>query len=170
MGTWHNSDGLPVRFGRDIGKRQASSGITRGSVVRTAGAYKEMVIQVDLEGAARTTFTADRNNDGTLDGFEVGLDTPIPSGAKIIGMENIVHETPAGGTTFAVGTYQVDGDAIDADGLAAASATAVGAAGAQVGTKLTEDAYVGIVTVGTYTAGKLTLIIRYIDSPAQTLA
>lgn len=167
MGTWHNKDGLLVRFGRDVGKRQASSGIQRGSVVSTDGMYKELVLEVDLEGAARTTFTADRNNDGTLDGFEVGLDTPLPSGAQIMDVKAVINETPAGGTTFAVGTYQVDGTAIDAEGLAAASATALGAAGAQVGTILAQDGYVGVVTVGTYTAGKMTLIIRYIDPPAS---
>lgn len=170
MGTWHNPDGLPVRFGRDVGKRQASSGITRGSVVNTLGNTKELVLQVDLEGAARTTYTADRNNDGTLDGFEVGLDTPLPSGALILDVRAVVHETPAGGTTFSVGTFQVDGDAIDADGLAVASATALGADGAQVGTELSEEAYVGVVTVGTYTAGKLTLIVTFIPEPAATLA
>lgn len=162
MGTWHNSDGLPVRFGRDIGKRKASSGGQRGSVVVTAGNIQELTLQVDLEGAARTTFTFDRNNDGTLDGFENGLDTPIPSGAKILSVESVVLETPAGGTTFQFGTFQVGGTAIDDDGLTVASATAVGAAGAQVGTVLAEAAYVAAKTVGTYSAGKIQLIVRFI--------
>lgn len=166
--SWHNKDGLPVRFGREVGKRLASSGIERGSVVRTDGMYKELVLQVDLEGAVRTTYTHDRNNDGTLDGFAVGLDTPLPAGAQIMDVKAVINETPVTTTgTFAVGTYQVDGTAIDADGLAAASATTLGAAGAQVGTVLSQDAYVGVaVATAAYTAGKLTLIVRYIDPPA----
>lgn len=162
MGTWRNSDGLIVRFGRDVGKRKASSGIQRGSAVRTAGNVHELTLQVDLEGAARTTYTSDRNNDGTLDGFEVGLDTPLPSGAKILSVETVVLETPAGGTTWEVGTFQVGGTAIDSDGLLAASAVNPGAAGAQVGTVLSENGYVAATTVGTYTAGKVLLVVRFI--------
>lgn len=173
MSTWKNSDGLFVRFGRDVGKREAASGtgagVQRGSVVRTAGNIIELTFEVDLQGAARTTFTADRNNDGTLDGFILGLDTPLPSGAKILSVDTVALETPAGGTTWALGTYQVDGTAIDADGLTAASAVAQGADGAQVGTVLSQDAYVAAATVGTYTAGKLQVIVRAIV-PAATIA
>jgi hypothetical protein len=173
MSTWKNSDGLFVRFGRDVGKREAASGsgagVQRGSVVRTAGNEIELTFQVDLEGAARTTYTADRNNDGTLDGFILGLDTPLPAGCKIVDVETVALETPAGGTTWALGTFQVDGTAIDADGLTAAAAVSQGADGAQVGTVLSQAGYVAVTTVGTYTAGKLHVVIRAIV-PAADLA
>jgi hypothetical protein len=170
MGSWKNSDGLMVRYGREQGKREASSGTgagaQRAAAMNNRGSIKELVLEVDLEGAARTTFTADRNNDGTLDGFMLGLDTPIPANAKILSVESLVLETPAGGTTFQLGTFQVDGTAIDDDGLTAASATAVGAAGAQVGTKIAEAGYVAVKTVGTYTAGKVVFVIRFLSPPA----
>lgn len=173
MSTWKNSDGLFVRFGRDVGKREAASGtgagVQRGSVVRTAGNIIELTFQVDLEGAARTTFTADRNNDGTLDGFILGLDTPLPAGSKVLDVQTVALETPAGGTTWALGTYQVDGTAISAAGLTAASAVAQGADGPVVGTVLSQDSYIAATTVGTYTAGKLHVVVRALV-PAADLA
>lgn len=173
MATWKNSDGLPVRFGRDVGKREAASGsgagVQRASVVRTAGNIIELTFQVDLEGAARTTYTFDRNNDGTLDGFMVGLDCPLPSGCKVLDVNTVALETPAGGTTWALGTFQVDGTAISAAGLTAASAVTQGANGAVVGTVLTQDSYVAVTTVGTYTAGKLHVVVRALV-PAADLA
>ena len=146
-----NSDGLVVRFGRDQGLRGSRAAVTTDTTK-----VNELVLTVDLEGAARTIFTMDRNNDGTLDGFS-GLDTPIPSGAKILGFDEITLETPAGGTNYTIGTFQMDGDAIDADGIRVAAGTA----GAQVGTQLAEDGYVGVVTTGTYTAGIIKVVIRY---------
>lgn len=149
-----NSDGLAVRFGRDQGARGSRAGVTR-----TAGKISELVLTVELTGAARTIFTMDRNNDGTLDGFAVGLDTPIPANAKIISVDEIVN-TAAAGTTpdHTVGTFQVDGTVIDADGLIVAT---TGADGALVGTEVAQDSYVSVVTTGTHTAGNVTLVVRY---------
>jgi hypothetical protein len=160
---FHNADGLPVRFGRSQGRRKNTvSGAGRLGANKTMGEMQEVELNVTLTGAARTAFTADRNNDGTMDGFEKGLDSYIPNGAKIVDIRSIALETPAGGTTWQLGTFQVDGTAIDDDGLTVAAAVAQGADGAQVGTVLGQDAYVTVKTVGTYTAGKLHLIIRYL--------
>lgn len=149
-----NADGLVVRFGRDQGLRGARAGVTT-STTKT----NELVLTVDLEGAARTIFTMDRNNDGTDDGFSL-LDTPIPSGAVIKDFDIVTLETPAGGTNYTVGTFQINGTAIDADGIRVTGGTA----GAQVGTQLAQAGYVGVVTTGTYTAGILKIIVRYVIS------
>jgi hypothetical protein len=151
MATQINSDGLLLRFGRDQGKRGAKAGVTTSTTKKN-----ELVLEVDLEGVARTTFSTDRNNDGTVDGFS-GLDTPLPAGARIISQNTIELEAAAGGTSFTVGTFQLDGTVDDADGIRVAAGTN----GAQVGTQLTAARYVGVQTVGTYTAGKYKIIIEY---------
>jgi hypothetical protein len=154
MATQVNSDGLLLRYGRDQGKRGAKAGVTTSTTKRN-----ELVLFVDLEGVARTIYSTDRNNDGTVDGFS-GLDTPIPANARILSQNAIQIEAPAGGTSFTVGTYQLDGTVDDADGIRVAAGTD----GAQVGTQLTAARYVGVATVGTYTAGKYKIIIEYMIS------
>lgn len=152
MATQINSDGLLLRFGRDQGVRGAKAGVTTSTTKRN-----ELVLTVDLEGVARTIYSTDRNNDGTVDGFS-GLDTPIPAGAIILSQKAIQLEAPAGGTNFTVGTYQEDGTVDDADGIRVAAGTD----GAQVGTQLSAARYVGVVTTGTYTAGQYKIIIEYL--------
>jgi hypothetical protein len=166
---YHNADGLPVRFGRSQGRRKNTvSGAGRIGAIRKSGMVQELIMQADLAGAARTMFTADRDNNGTMDGFEKGLDSFIPNGSYIIGTDVIALVTPAGGTTWQLGTFQVDGTAIDGDGLLVASAVAAGAAGAQAATVIAQDAYVTVKTAGTYTAGKLQIIVKYM-LPEATL-
>lgn len=152
MSTVINSDGLLLRFGRDQGVRGAKAGVTTSTTKRN-----ELVLFVDLEGVARTVYSTDRNNDGTADGFG-GLDTPIPAGAIILGQKAIQIEAPAGGTSYQVGTYQENGTAIDDDGIRLPT---TGADGAQINTQLATKAYVGVKTVGTYTAGQFKIIIDY---------
>lgn len=152
MPTWVNKDGLMVRYGVDQGKRG-----DRTSVTNAYTKVNELTAEFTLTGAARTLYTADLNNDGTLDGFN-GLDTAIPAGAKILSADFILTEAPAGGTNWAAGTYQEAGTVDDADGLL----TVLSAAGAQVGTTLSAARYVTLVTTGTYTAGKVRLVVRYL--------
>lgn len=152
MSTAVNSDGLLVRFGRDQGVRGNKAGVTNSLNKR-----QELIIEATLKGAARTLFTTDRNNDGTLDGFS-GLDAYLPAGARITKQDVIILETPAGGTNFAVGTYQLNGTADDAAGIR----TTAGADGAQVNTQLSAARYVGVVTTGTYTAGRVKIIVEYL--------
>jgi hypothetical protein len=154
MATTINSDGLLVRFGRDQGVRGAKAGVTTSTTKRN-----ELVLFVDLEGVARTIYSTDRNNDGTVDGFS-GLDTPIPAGAVILSQKAIQIEAPAGGTSFIVGTYQLNGTADDDDGIRVIAGTD----GAQVGTQLAAARYVGVKTAGTYTAGQYKIIIEYMVS------
>jgi hypothetical protein len=152
MATQVNSDGLLLRFGRDQGVRGAKAGVTTSTTKRN-----ELVLTVDLEGVARTIYSTDRNNDGTVDGFS-GLDTPLPAGARIVAQHAIQIEAPAGGTNFTVGTYQLNGTVDDADGIRVAAGTD----GVQVGTQLSAARYVGVTTTGTYTAGIFKIVIEYI--------
>lgn len=152
MSTVVNSDGLLIRFGRDQGVRGTKAGVTTSTTK-----YNELILEVDLEGAARTIYTTDRNNDGTADGFS-GMDAYLPANCIIMDQQAIVTETPAGGTNFTVGTYQENGTVDDADGIR----TTTGTDGAQVGTQLTAKRFVGVVTTGTYTAGKYKIIIQYL--------
>src|SRR3712207_4272980 len=99
MPAFFNSNGLLVRFGRDQGNRGAKAGVTTSTTK-----LNELVFEVELAGPARTIFSTDRNNDGTLDGFS-GLDTPLPARARLISQNIITLVTPAGGTSFTVGTY-----------------------------------------------------------------
>jgi hypothetical protein len=157
MAIYHNNDGLPVRFGRDQGRRKnTTTGAGRLGVVKKFGEIQQAELNVDLAGAARTLFTADRNNDGTMDGFEKGLDTFLPNGATVLAVRVVTLVTPAGGTSYSLGTYQVDGTAISATNLVNAG-TALSSPLA-----IAQDSFVTASTVGTYTAGKLKFIIEYI--------
>lgn len=147
-----NSDGLLVRFGREQGNRAGRAGVTTSTTK-----HNELVLEVSLAGDAGSRFFTDRNNDGTNDGFS-GLDTALPSGCKIISQDVIVTEDPAGGTSYEVGTFNENGTAIDTDGIR----TAAGANGAQVGTQLASNQFVTVTTVGTYTAGKVKIVVRYL--------
>lgn len=154
MAEFINSDGLLVRFGRSQGDRGARAGVTTSTTK-----VNELVLTVTLTGAARTIYSSDLNNDGTNDGF-TALDTPIPANAVILSQDVVTLVTPAGGTNYAVGTYQQNGTVDDADGIRKTDGTN----GAQVGTQLTAARNVGVVTTGTYTAGKVKVIIRYLIS------
>lgn len=149
--NWVNDDGLQVRYGLNQGVRGAKPASTNST-----SKEQELVLEVDLEGAARTIYSADLNNDGTLDGF-TDLDATLPAGAHISGQRVIVLEALAGGTNYAVGTYQKNGTAVDADGIRVTAGTD----GALVGTTLAAAANVAVVTTGTYTAGKVKIIINY---------
>lgn len=148
---WVNPDGLLVRFGPNQGQRGAKAGVTMG-----AGKRRELVLTVDLTGPARTVYTADLNNDGVADGF-TGLDTPLPAGALIKSQSVRTLVTPAGGTNYAVGTYQKNGTVDTAAGLR----TTAGADGTQINTQIAADRYVTVVTTGTYTAGRIQIVIGY---------
>lgn len=152
MGTWFNQDGLEVNFDKSIGVRGDKAGTTQSN-----SKEQELVLRVVLTGAARTIYTADRNNDGTLDGFSQ-KDGFLPAGALITDQRVIELVAPAGGTNYAVGTYALAGTVDDADGIRVTAGTN----GAQVGTKLAARKNVGVVTTGTYTAGEIEIIVRYL--------
>lgn len=157
---WHNTDGLPVRFGRSQGRRKNTvSGVGKTGIEKTMGERKQLVFQVDLAGAARTLYPADRDNNGTMDGFEKGLDTFLPNGAIVFSCDVEQIVAPAGGTSYSVGTYQVDGTASSATNIVNAGTPLAAAV------TLAQDSFVTASTVGTYTAGKLKFVIHYADAP-----
>lgn len=161
MAQWFNADGLKVDYGRENALKTF-----RPYSVKTLGTKTEVVFRFDLSDqsvfAAGTTFTTDRDNDGTKDGFNLG-DFVIPDQAVIDEATIYMTDTAgAGGTSIALGTFQLDGTAIDADGLITATNGAVAnltannkqaGSGALIGTGVTQDSYVGLVVVGTFTAG-----------------
>lgn len=166
MATWYNPDGLLVEDGRDRRRK-----FNQAKQVVTAGHIQEIKIPFDLAILGTgTTYTTDRNNDGTKDGFNTG-DCFIPDQAHVLSAEVFMFDTAAaGGTAITVGTFTETGTAIDADGFvtAAVATNAAMAAnarlagnGAQINTALTQPGYVGIVATGTFTAGKGYVLIRY---------
>lgn len=159
MATYVNSDGLEVRFGSDIGKRGFKAGVTTG-----AGKRRELVVEIDLVklGANGTGFTADLNNDGTAEAFNPS-NTSLPINARIVKVTPIIMTTPAGGTSYSLGTFQEAGTVVDADGLW----TDAGAEGAQVGTAVASGTGPWFVTAkatGTYTAGVVKFVVEYLTN------
>ena len=158
--TWNNNDGLQVRFGTAQGNRE-SNGQRRPGVTNSTSHLQELVYWVDLEGAARTTYTADLNNDATKDGF-TNLDAFIPSGVIVTEVEWITEEASAGGTNWELGTYQIDGTIVDIDAVINDnSGPEVGALVAN-GTPTSQKLWLATRTTGTYSAGKFKVFIRYI--------
>lgn len=177
--TWFNEDGLVQRYGGY--HTNPANRVNRAGELRSVGEKKILEIDLDLIRIANTavTYTTDRDNDGANDGFNTG-DPYLPAGAVIESAKVYMSEAAAGGTSIAVGTYQLDGTAIDADGFitttngAAANMAAIGAvvtgSGADIGTthSTTLDGYIAVVGAGTWTAGKGRLVITYIDTLADS--
>ena len=165
MATWYNNDGLRVPFGKDTARE--TKGIMAAPSVD--GVIQQMVVDInydDLPG-----FTADLDNDGTLDGFDA--QTPfIPAGSYITRAFIIVETAFAGGTSYDIGLYDEDGNVIDADGIDAAvgvaalgANAAVACDGALVGGTSTvgaKNAYLVVAATGNFTAGKAKLVIEYV--------
>ena len=168
MSQWYNADGLKVDFGRANNIKTFQP-----YAVNSMGTQKEAVFRFDLgsdEFDAGVTYTTDRNNDGTKDGFNAG-DFTIPDQAVVDSVEvYLTDEAAAGGTSIAVGLFEEDGTAVDADGFvtAANGATAnlvangkVTGSGADIGVGTVGRYHVGMTIVGNYTAGKGEVIVRY---------
>jgi hypothetical protein len=176
---WTNPDGLQVKFGNYY--REAGNFVNVARALPSKGGLvKEIVIDYDLAelGANGVSYTSDLNNDGTRDGFNTG-DCCLPANASVLRVLSVTSVAAAGGTSIALGTFALDGTAIDADGLITATEGVVAnqnlvggrtyGAGAYVATSVdtpgigTADGYLAITAVGTYTAGKGRILIEYID-------
>ena len=162
--TWTNDDGLQVPFGQDQARQTQSI----PGKVAVPGPTEYLVMDVNFDDLP--TFTADLNNDGTLNGFS-DSDVYIPAGSYITNATFIVETLFAGGTSYDIGTYEQDGTTIDVDGIDDAMLLTVidGANdvvkcdGALAGgiLSVTLDSYIKFVEAGTFTAGKGKLIIEY---------
>lgn len=163
MVQWTNDDGLQVPFGQDQARETAS---IPGKAI---GGVKQYYV-VDINWDDLPTFTADLNNDGTRNGFS-DSDAYIPAGSYITKATLIVETLFAGGTDYDLGFYEQDGTVIDAVEIDEAVALTVldGANdvhicdGAIVGGILstTLDSYLVVAETGTFTAGKMKLVIEY---------
>ncbi len=182
LGQWFNADGLLVKFGEYY--KNPTNFVNRVRQLNTLGGRTQLEIDVDLTQIPTGTvsFTTNRDNDGTLDGFNIG-DVSIPPNSSILSATFVVDVAAAGGTNFAVGLFQVDGTIIDFDNImtttdgTTANLTPTGArvygtgdlvstSAGTVGTGASTS-YVGITTSGTFTAGTGRLIIEYL---AQNIA
>lgn len=166
---WTNADGLVVRFNGEQGKHAWRFGVTRedGKIIEAAA-----TINLAALGAAGVSYTADLNNDGTLDGF-LENDFRIPAGYVIESARLIVTQAGAGGTSVALQNYTQAGAVGTANSLVTATqgATAnltlnaqIVGTGALVGTRLAADTFPGLVVVGTYTAGEVQVQLRLRDA------
>ncbi len=161
--TWTNDDGLQVPFGQDQARE------TQSIMGKATTPVMEYMV-VDINWDDLPTFTADLNNDGTLNGFS-DSDAYIPAGSYITRATLIVTTLFAGGTDYDLGFYEQDGSVIDAVEIDEAVALTVldGANdvhicnGAIVGGILstTEDSYLVVAETGTFTAGAMKLVIEY---------
>lgn len=176
--AWQNADGLQVRFGSDW--KEAALRTNRPGTLSTAGAVKQLEIDVDLKQipAGGVLYTADLNNDGTRDGFYSG-DVRLPAHSSVLRATLIMGEAAAGGTSITVGTYLASGSAVAATGLITATegvlanmnaagkrvygAGSLVSATAGTGGVGAADVYIGIGATGTFTAGKGRLVIEYVD-------
>jgi hypothetical protein len=166
---WTNADGLVVRFNGEQGKHA-----WRFAVTREDGKIIEASAKVNLAalGANGTTFTADLNNDGTLDGF-IENDFRIPAGFVVESCRLIVTEAGVGGTSVAVQNYTQAGAVGTANSLVTATqgATAnltlnavIQGTGALVGTRVAAATIPALVVVGTFTAGEVEIQLRLRDA------
>lgn len=182
---WTNADGLQVQFANFW--NDPKNFANRAKSVTKRGSVKELVVDVDLSliPTGTVTYTSDLNNDGTADGFNDG-DPRLPANASVLRATLVMRTAAAGGTSFTVGTYNKAGTAIVATGLVTATegvlanvnaigkrvygAGALVSATAGTGGVGTANAYVGISTTGTFTAGRGILIIEYVDPNPEALA
>lgn len=178
-GTWVNADGLVVKFGGFY--RNPPENFARALTEEGFETY-EFTYDLSKVASGATTFTTDRNNDGTLDGFSRG-DVPIPANSMITRVLLVPTEAAAGGTSIILGLYQEDGTAIDDSGLITATegvlanldavgsgiqgqgALALPSSGVFTGTG-SVDAYVALKATGTFTAGKGKVIIEFLRTQA----
>jgi len=184
MSQWQNADGLTVKFAGYF--RDPANATNKVHDLRVAGAIKQLEVDFDLTRIPTGTvsYTTDLNNDGTKDGFNIG-DGYLPANSSVLRVTIVATEAAVGGTSFTVGTYGLAGTAIAATGLVTATeavlanVNAVGkrvfgngalvaAAAGTVGVG-TADAFIGISTTGTFTAGKGRMIIEYIDPVADAV-
>ena len=184
MSQWQNADGLTVKYAGYF--RDPANATNKVHDLKVAGAIKQLEIDFDLSRIPTGTvsYTTDLNNDGTKDGFNLG-DGYLPANASVLRATIVSQDAAAGGTSFTVGTYTIAGAAIAATGLVTATegvlanvnaagkrtfgAGALVAAAAGTGGVGAADAFIGIATTGTFTAGRGRLIVEYIDPLADAV-
>ena len=150
--SYTNADGLLVLT-------NGAAGVPADNGLTAVGAKKTMLVNIDLTKGDQALNTAN--------------DAFIPAGSYITSASLVVKTAAAGGTNVTIGLITAAGADIDADGIDATVATAdlaankaVACDGALVGGTATvgvDNAYVGIATTGSFTAGQVLLMIDYIE-------
>lgn len=142
--TWVNDDGIEVGFGPVVANNTHTGG------QETKGKVKQIEKRIDV--------------DAGLDSAGTALTTkhfPIPAGAYIVNADYVSEVDFDNAVEF--GTAQLDGTAIDQDGLIATGTTTAEGAGALIGTVTTEANYVVVTPTTTApTVGKGQLVVEYI--------
>lgn len=173
---WQNADGLQVPFGNYWNDQY--NFVNKPRSVKTFGPERILQIDYDLTriAAGAVGYTADLNNDGTLDGFSLE-DVGLPANASVTKVVILPKIAAAGGTSIKLGTFLIDGTAVDDDFLitttegAKANLDTVGARtygnGAGVATTAetagvgTSDVYLALTVAGTFTAGTGKIYVHY---------
>jgi len=175
---WYNADGLKVRFAGYQGQRRAFKNVF--VEVETDGNFRELICNYDLSliPASTSSFSTDRNNDGTVDGFNQG-DFSLPANAVVLSCDVYTQVAAAGGTSIEVGAYQENGTAITRAGFVTATEGVLANLSANkrvigVGTLLADAnaetgiganiGYPGIWCNGTFTAGTGKIVLRYVEA------
>lgn len=166
MGTWLNSDGLYIKTG--VTEATQTQGGTFGGV--DSGGVKTVEVEIDLASLP------------TTDGNIIADNVVIPKGSQIVEVKLVTEILAAGGTSFTVGLYKLDRTtALSNTGIinAALLAThdavgettqwsvsailpaATAGIGALVGTITTDAGLLTAKRVGSYSAGRVTVQIKY---------
>jgi hypothetical protein len=174
--AWQNADGLYQKFGGDY--RNKAVNLAR-DLAEVFGQIKQAELDFDLTKipAGTVSYSSDLNNDGTVDGF-TEADFYLPINSSVLRVTLLTTVAATGGTSITVGTFQKTGTVISATNLLTATegvianmdtigkriygaGALVSATAGTAGTGLV-DAYVGITTAGTFTAGQGRILIDYI--------
>jgi hypothetical protein len=150
--TWTNADGLVVGFGtRDTINLEAG-------LIHTVGNTQE--IQMDVYYDKEVTAYAPKS-------------AVIPAGSVVRSARLVVTEAFADGTSVSVGIDDVNGignNDLDIDALIGVTNTAsidaignsIEGSGASVnGEAMSEDVYITVDIIGTYTAGQAKLVVTF---------
>lgn len=170
-GTYTTPEGILVRLGKYYVDNQ---GRTSSGKLNTLGSFEKFELEVDLTRltAGSVDYDADRDNDGTNDGYLASRGI-IPANSTIKSVTVFTREAAAGGTSLNIGLFQLDGTVVTADDdLATVAVADVDTVGKRVdgaGTKTVaatsatgaEDSTVGITSAGTFTAGKVQIVVEY---------
>ena len=164
---WTNSDGLRVEFGTrtsdPVPGPQGYEGV-------------ETEVRVEIVGTDLSTAPLDR---------DIAHGAILPSGATLTSGNLYVTEafdSAGDAATLTIGTYKVsDGTADDADGISGTTIAQTeldfigdlvvmdgaqfAAAGGSTSRVLAQDDYIGVIyETAAYTAGKATLVLKYIEA------
>ena len=158
MSKYVSDFGVGIFIGTDevINKNKSSSLLTYGAVSQLI--VPVQVVEGDLAPCANGA-------DDVVFGRGIAK---IPAGAVIKACYLVIRGAAAASSTIDVGTYKKNGTAIDADGLLDGAATDTAGlvdttAGALVGTKVTEDSYIGVTgTASDFADADIDIVVEFI--------